>query len=172
MMFKNSKPLLFILSLVSLTLLAVLVMGTYSIQLKNKEASELLNLADSDAETRILAQSILTVQSSAAEDLAAFDGFVLSDNNLVPLIESIEGVGRVLGLDTNIISVGKTEDKKSAELGMIRMVMETQGSWAQTLSFLRAIESLPNRVVIDELGFSKAEVGWRLRIVLSLYSFN
>ncbi|MDO8589927.1 MAG: hypothetical protein Q7R69_01485 [bacterium] len=172
MILKNSKPLLIILSLISISLLAVLVLGAYRIQLKNKEASELLNLADRAAEARTLAQSIRTVQSSAAEELAAFDSFTLSDSKLVPLIESVEGVGKALGLNTDIVSVGKIEDKKAVEPAMIRIVMETQGSWAQNLSFLRAIESLPNRVVIDELGLSKAEVGWRLRMVLSLYSFN
>ncbi len=172
MIFKNSKLLLTILSLISIILLAVLILGTYNIQLKNKEASELLNLADEAAEAKILSQSIRMMQSNSAEDIAAFGSLTLSGDNLVPLIESIEGAGQTLGLDTKIVSVGKIEDKKSVEPDIIRIVMETQGPWASTLSFLRAIESLPHRVMIDESSLSRDEVGWRLKIVLSLYSFD
>lgn len=179
MTFNNSKLLLAALSLVSIILLAVLILGTYNIQLKNKEASELLNLADEVAETKILSQSIRMMQSNSAEDIAAFDSLTLSGDNLVPLIEDIEGAGQTLGLDTKIISVGKIEDKKSVEPDIIRIVAETQGPWAPTLSFLRAIESLPHRVMIDESSLSRNEIGpasdgasWRLKIVLSLYSFD
>jgi len=143
MTFNNSKLLLAILSLVSIMLLAVLILGTYNIQLKNKEAFALLNLANEAAETKILSQSVRMIQKNAAEDIAAFDSLTLSGDNLVPLIEDIEGAGQTLGLDTKIVSVGKIEDKKSVEPDIIRIVMETQGSWAPTLSFLRAIESLP-----------------------------
>lgn len=172
MIFRNSKLPLTILSLVSASLLVVFTLGIYNIRVENKETRELLDLADHVAEVRILAQSIRMVQNDAEQDLEAFDDLVLSGDKLVSLIESIEGAGRALGLDTNILSVGKIEDKKSVEPDVVRIVMETQGPWASTLSFLRAIESLPHRVMIEESSLSKEEVGWRSRIVLSLYSFD
>lgn len=172
MTLNHSKWLLIILSLISMIILAVLILGVYNIQAKNKEASVLLNLADHAAKARTLAQSIRMMQNNAAKDIAVFDNLTLSGDKLVPLIESIEGVGRTLGLDTKIVSVGKIEDKKSLEPDMIRMVMETQGPWAPTLSFLRAIESLPHRVMIDESSLSRVEVGWRLRTAFSFYLFN
>lgn len=172
MIFNNSKVTLAILALVSAVLLTVLILGAYKVQLKNKEASELLNLANQAAEARILAQSIRTAQNDAAEDIAAFDRLALSSDKLVPLIESIEKAGRRLDLDTRIVSVGKMEDKKSVEPDIIRVVMETQGSWPRTLSFLHAIESLPHRVMMEETSLSRVGSGWRLRIVLALYSFD
>ena len=164
--------LLIILSLVTIVLLAVLAMGVYSIRVTNKEASRLTNLADHAAETEILVQSIRAVQNDAAEDIEAFDNLVLADDKLVPLIESIEGTGRALGLETSILSVGKIEDEKSAESPLVRIVMETQGPWAETFSFIQAVESLPHRVILDESSFSKEETGWRSRIILSLYLFD
>ena len=172
MIFNNSKLSLIILALASLILLAILTLGVYDIQAKNRKASELLNLANQAAEARTLARSIRMMQDSAAEDLTTFDNLTLSDDKLVPLIEEIEWAGRALGLDTSIVSVGKIEDKKSIEPDIIRIVMETQGSWTPTFSFLRAIESLPHRVTIEESSLSKTEFGWRSKIVLSLYSFN
>ena len=172
MILNNSKLLLMALSLILIILLTIVALGIYDIKVKNKETFKLLNKADSVAETENLAQSIRVMQASAAEDITAFDNLVLVGDKLVPLIESIEEVGRELGLDTNIVSVAKIEDKKSVEPDIIRIVVETQGSWAPTLSFLRAIENLPYRVMIDESSLSKGEVDWRLRITLSLYSFD
>lgn len=172
MTMNNSKTLLVAVSLVSVTLLAILVFGVYSIQVKNEKTSALLNSADSSAETAVLVQSIRAVQKSAGEDIQALEGFVLTESKLVPFIESIEKTGQVLGLDTNILSVEETVSKKLGEPKIVRIVIEAKGSWSGTLSFLRAIESLPHKVMIEESSFSKEETGWRLRIVLSLYSFD
>ncbi|MDO8728919.1 MAG: hypothetical protein Q7K26_03415 [bacterium] len=186
MIFKNSKLLLVTLSLISIIFISILVWETYNIQLKNKETSERRSLADNDAKIESLNQSIRMVQTNATEDLAVLDGLTLSSDNLTPLIENIEGAGQIFGLDSNIVSVEKIEDKKSSEPDIVRIVVETRGPWAQTLSFLHAIESLPHRVMIDESSLVTDEVGpasprqggagdgasWRLKIILSLYSFN
>ncbi len=186
MIFKNSKLLLTILSLVSVVLLATLTLGVYSIRAKNQVVFELLNLVDHAAEAEILARSIRAVQNDAKGDIEAFNNFVFSDDKLVLLIENIEEAGQTLGLDTKIVSVSKIEDKKAVVPDIVRIVMETQGSWAPTLSFFRAIESLPYRVMIDESSLSRVEVGrrldgvgllpdevgWHSRIVLSLYLFD
>ena len=71
MISNHSKSLLVILSLISTVLLAVLVLGVYDIRAKNKETSELLNLADHAAESATLAQSIRTIQNEAEQDLEA-----------------------------------------------------------------------------------------------------
>lgn len=168
----NSKLFLTILSLLSIVLLVVLILDTYNIRIQNRETSELFNSADRAAETRTLVQSTRLLQSNAAEDLATFDRMTLSGDKLVPLIESIEGAGRALGLKVNIVSVGSMENVKSEGLNTIRIVLNVQGSWASTLSFLRAIESLPHRVMIEESSFSKEDIGWRSRIILALYSFD
>ena len=172
MITKSSKPFLVTLSLISLVFLLVLVFGIYDIKAKNKKILELLSEADSASETGELAQSIKTTQTNAGGDLDAFDKLVLTSGKLVPLIESIETAGRGLGLETKIVSVGKIEDKKQGEPSLIRLVLETQGAWAQTLAFLRAIENLPYRVMIDESSLLEVDVNWRLRITLALHSFD
>lgn len=172
MITKNSKLFLITLSLIFLVFLAVAIFGFFDIKAKNKKISELLNEADRVSETGDLAQSIRTIQMNAEKDLVTLDKLVLTNNKLVPLIESIEEAGQELGLETKIISVGKVEDKKSLGPSTIRITLETQGPWAPTLSFLRAIENLPLRVIIDESSFSKVDVYWRLRITLALHSFD
>lgn len=172
MIFKNSKLILTVASFVFFALSAVIIFGIYDIKAKNKKTSELLNEADRLAEAENLTQSIKMIQASVAADLTALDNLVLVNDKLVPLIESVEEAGQELGLDTDIISVEKIVDKKSVEPDIIRIVTETRGPWAPTLSFLRAIESLPHRVTISDASFSKVETNWRSRIVLTLYSFD
>ena len=169
---KHSKSLLAVLSLLTLAVLTVLVLEIYYIWFKNMEISELMSLADHDTEMKILDQSIERYKNNAMEDINAFENSTLSSNRLVPLIESVEKMGQVLDLETHIVSVDKIKDTKSNEPDKIRIVMETQGSWTPTFNFLHAIESLPNRVMIDEASLSKEEDSWRMKIILSLYSFN
>lgn len=119
-----------------------------------------------------LARSMRMIQDEAGGVLEAFNKLVLTSDKLVPLIESIEKTGRGLGLDTSILSVAKTENTGSGEPDVARIVIETQGPWAGVLSFLRTVENLPHRVMIEESSFSRAEVGWRSRIVLALYLFD
>lgn len=140
--------------------------------LKNKETSKLLNLADSTAESKLLVQNIRTVQNDAAEEIKSFDNIVLSDDKLVSFIENIENLSRARSLEISIASVDKVEDKKALEPHLVRIVMETQGSWSDNFAFLRAIESLPYRVMIESSNFAKEEDTWRLRITLILYVFN
>ena len=172
MISKNLKFLLVLLLLVALALLAALALGIYSIQAQNKKTSELLQLADQAVEVSILAQSIRIAKNNAVDDLEVFDRITLSNDTLVPLIEKIEETGQTLGLETKIISVSKIEDKKSIEPDIVRIVIEAQGAWGGAFTFLHAIESLPNRVMIDESILSKVGDGWRLRITLVLYSFD
>lgn len=172
MILRNSKLILMTLSLLLLIIIATIIFAVYDIRAKNKETSILLNEADHVSEVRNLFQSIRTAQNNAKEDLADFNNLLLSSDYLISLIEDIERAGRTLGLETSIISVGKVEAKESPQSDMINIVMETQGSWAPTLSFLRTIESLPYRVMISESGLSKVDSSWRLRVILSLYLFD
>ena len=172
MILKNSKPFLFIVLSISIGLLVILIMEIYSIKIKDQEASELINLANQDTKVEILAKSIRTIQNNPTDHISTFDALTLSNEKLVPFIESLEEAGQIFDLETDVVSVEKLGGKKAVEPDIIRIVMETRGAWTPTFSFIRAVESLPHRVMIDELNLSKDENYWRLKIVLSFYSFN
>lgn len=148
-------------------LMAFLLLDIYNIRAKNKETSRLLNQADEAAEVGVLVQSIRLIQNNAREDLEAFEELALSDSKIVPLIESIEKAGQSLGVKTEIASVEKTDEPQQ-----LNLIIETEGSWAGTLSFLKAIESLPHRVMVKSVNVSKDESLWSATIALSLYLFN
>jgi Tfp pilus assembly protein PilO len=172
MTFSRSKSLLLVLSLISVILITVFVLGVYSIRAKNEKISGLLNLADQVAEAKTLSQSIKAAQHTASEEIKAYNDLILSEYKLVPLIEDIEDSGRALGLDIDILSVGEVKDSGTSGPQKIRMAIETRGSWARSFSFVYVIESLPHRVIVDEIILSKEGDGWHSKIALSFYLFD
>ncbi len=172
MIFKNTRLRLIVLSVIALLLLGFLGFDLYNIRAKNDTTSKLLTLADQEAEEKILVQSIRLIQNNAREDIEAFEGIVLSDDGVVRMIESVERAGQSLGLETEIISVEKTGEETLDNPQKIRLVIESNGLWAATFSYLRAIESLPHRVMIEKVDFSKGKDVWHSRIALSLYLFK
>ena len=168
----HTKSLIAILSLILVILVAVIVLGIYDMRAKNKETSRLLNLADEAAQIEVTAQSIRATQNDAGLDLETFDSLILSSDRLVTLIEDVEDVGRRLDLGIETLSVVEVNDSGSKGSRTVRIVMETDGSWSSTLSFIRAVENLPHRVLIDETSLTKKEDGWNLRMAFSLYLFD
>ena len=169
---KSSKVLLLILSLVALLLLAFLSLDVYNIRLKNKETSRLLNQVEQATMERTLFQAVRTLQETGTVEIEAFNNLILTDERLVPTFESIEKAGRALGLKTAITSVDKVDGANGGGPQQINLSIETEGTWAGSLAFLHAVESLPHRVIMNDVDFSKRGELWLSRINISLYSFN
>ncbi len=172
MTLNRTKSFLIVSFIVAITLLATLIFVVYSIRSKNRQASELLNTADRIAEATVLADSIDNIKAEAGSDLEALEDLTLSSDKLIVFIESIEDVGRQLKLDMNISSVERVEDKKATEPSVFRMVLDARGSWLSTFAFLRALENLPYRVMVDEINLSRVEIGWQAKVILSIHSFE
>lgn len=171
MIYQNSKLSFVFLILIATALLVVLFIESYSIYSKNEESRELINSVNQMTESRNLVSSIKSVQNNSAEDLVALENFVLSDEKLVSLIEKIEGAGQ-RGMDVSIVSVEKIENKEPVGPGLVRIIIDAQGSWSETLAFVRTIENLPYLMMVDESTLFRNESGWRSRIVLLLHLFD
>jgi hypothetical protein len=168
----SSKFRLVILSLVVLIMLASLIIVFYRLSSESKEASRLLNLIGQTEKEIALIDSARLFRDSAQEEIAAFESLVLSENKLVSVIESIEGAGRALSLETEIVSVSKVGDAPEGEPQEIEITIESNGSWTGNFSFLKAIENLPYQVKVREASFLKAPETWRSHISISLSTFN
>ena len=179
MILKNSKFLLIVFSLIAAASLALLIFGAYDIRMTNEETSNILNESDQVAEERIVLQSIRVIQNESRDELEVLQSFVVSEDALVPLLESIEGIGRELGLESEIVSVdnasvaptsrARSIQEEKAEL--IRIVIEAEGSWSSVFNFVQAIERLPYKVTIEEASLSKDE-DWSSRIVILVNTFQ
>ena len=179
MIFKNSKFLLVVFSLTASVSLAVLVFAAYDIRRTNEETSGILNTSDQIAEERILLQSIRVIQNESREELMFLEGFVVSDDTLVPLLDSIESIGQELGLESEILSVedaslaptSRARSRENQEAKLLRIVVEAKGSWSGVFNFTKALENLPYKVTVEEVNLSKDE-GWSSRMVILVNTFK
>lgn len=161
-----------LLSLAALSLIVLLGFDLYSIRSKNKEASRLLNLTEESSKGEVASQSIRIQREASKEEIEAFEAIALSEAGLVSVIESLESAGRTLGLVTEIISVTQEGEVPAGEPQKIRIVVEGIGGWGGAYSLLKAVESLPQRVIIEEASLTKDGTAWKSRIDFSLHSFN
>lgn len=169
-MIKNSKIKAAVLALVAIALIVLVVIDIFNIKSKNEETSALLIVADESVKEKILVQSAREFMNNAKGEILAFEGFVLSDEDLVATIEKIENAGERLGLEANIASVEKMSD--GGKTSNVSFIVETEGGWNGTFAYLKALEALPNRVIFDEVHLRKEEGIWVSRIGISLYNFK
>ena len=172
MIFKDSKFILLLLVFIFLFLLALGTLGLYQTMAKSKQSMNLLVEANRIARERDSAQLIKIVQNETAEDLVSFNKIILSREKLVPFIDNIEELGRKLNLKADTLSVGNSGNQQSPGPEVITLTIESEGSWGSTITFIKAIENLPQRVIIKSVDLSKSESGWRLKITFSLYLFD
>jgi hypothetical protein len=172
MIFKNSKISLILLSSVALVLVGLVVFDINNVRMKNEETSRLLLLADQASEEKAAVQGVRVARNNVTEEIAAFEDVALTDAKLVSTIETIESAGRRLGLATRIVSVEKSGEESGEPYQKVILLVETKGSWPGTHTFLKAMESLPNRADFDEMHLQKEGGVWNARIGISLYSFK
>jgi hypothetical protein len=168
----NTKSILVLFSLLSLVLFGVLSMGFYKIRIKNEETYKLLNTVSQADQAEILAQTIEAARTKAALDLETLNKLTFEEAKTVSLIEDVEQAGRDLGVRTQINAVNKTSLPNSPELELFKMTIEARGTWQNTFSYLKALESLPYRIVMENTNLKKEENEWVLRIVMGLHSFK
>jgi hypothetical protein len=167
----NTKVRVGVLSAGALVLLAVFALNVRNIGVKNAETARLLSEYGEIEKTEEAANTIRSLRASASADIESLESLTLSNDRLVPLIESIEEAGRSLDLNLKITSVEKREESEGSPQ-TIRIAIEAVGDWGGTFTLPHAIESLPYRVMIENATLAKGEEGWRENIILSLHSFK
>ncbi len=170
---KNNTTIvrLILASLAALAMLAFLVLGWLHVKKVNRETAGLSVAAGESARLETEERMIRNIRSEAAAEIRAFEAFTLDNEKLVSLIESVEETGRALKLDLKIDSVEKKESEGAAPQ-VIRIAVSAQGSWASAYMFLRAVEALPYRVMIERVNLTKDNAAWSETVVFSVHSFK
>ena len=168
----SSKLKLTFLSLVALVLLGLGMWAFFIIQSENRETSRLLNEVSQAVENESKIKSIEQVRNTASADIEMFESFILTDDRIVSAIEKIESAGRALGLETEIVSVDNVSNEVEENPQKIHLVVEAEGSWSESFSFLKAVENLPYKISLEDVSLVKTSTAWQSKITLSLYSFK
>src|SRR3989344_6641133 len=170
-MIKNSRLTMIIMVPAVLIFVALFIASIYSIRGKSKEASKLLNTSREAETIEVRAKAVRALRSELTEEFEIFKELVLSEDKIVDLIEIIEGAGVSLGVETKVISVAKV-DAKNQSPKVIKMIVETNGSWPLTLAMSQALESLPYKVTVEEVSINKDGGEWSSRTALLLNYFK
>lgn len=171
MIHSSSKRTLRSVSLVALLLLLVNSYVAYRLYDGSNEIRALVISAGEVDKKELLAGSIRTIQNMAAEELSVFEKFTLTDNELVAVIEDIEGVGQNLGLEIDIKAVDK-EGEGSKNMQKIRITLSSRGAWPASTLFFRALENLPYLVTFESVSLDKRLNLWEGEFALILSTFN
>ena len=148
----KNKTIIFLLSAIFFVVLAILVYGVYEIRSENQKISDISNQADEATRESAVAGSIRSIKNSYAPSINKIESLVITSDKLVPFIESIEKLGKDMGLTikTTSVSLDKTDSSKEIKYpSRVHISIETDGPWGGSLSFLAALENLPTKVFVD-----------------------
>ena len=154
-----------------LIFVALFISSIYSIRGKNNETSKLLNTSREADTIEVRAKAVRALRSELTEEFEIFKELILSEDKIVDLIEIIEGAGVSLGVETKVVSVAKV-DAKNQSPKVIKMIVETNGSWPLTLAMSQALEGLPYKVTVEEVSINKEGSEWSSRTALLLNYFK
>jgi Tfp pilus assembly protein PilO len=82
-----------------------------------------------------------------AEQESRVASYLVSSSEIVPFLESLEGVGDVLGAEVDVVSVGDSPDTS----GRIPLSLSISGSFNAVMRTVGAIEHHPNDVRVTSL---------------------
>jgi len=159
-----TKTILISLSLIILILFGFLFYVLYKIRTQNQKVINLEVQAEELKQMDNIAQTIRFTKNNTGDDLARLDNLILSQDKIVPFIENVEGIGKQMGLKTQITSVSTDETNVFVEI-------DTEGEWIRSMDFVHAVENLPLKVTIDEMAITflgDLSQKWHTRISLSL----
>ena len=173
----STKLIVILLSTTTVLFALIFVYAMYDIEKKNKQTSALLVTAQERAGQELLIQAIRITQNSAKGEISSLDDLVLRERELVTLIEDLEGLGKRLGLEVRTLSVSAGEQPSSGgavsgEPRRVGLSIEAVGSWDGAVNFLKAIETLPQRVMISETNLAKRSDDWYVKADFALYIFD
>jgi len=172
-MLKNSKLTLIALGSAVLLTLAVFIFALRYLENKNEKILSQNEEVNELLVEKSLAESLTTLEKTSGPELQAFEALVLTEQGLVPLIEDLEGKGRNLGLDLEVVSVDKEKSESLPEgVEILKIAIKAQGSWSSTYALLKSIESLPHLVTFDKVNFHKEGGSWNLEVAFSTHIFK
>ena len=169
MMLSNSKLRTYTIFLADMILIAVFVWALLSIKIQNAETKTLLQATENAGKEERLALNVRHLKATAGTEIEAFEERMLMEENVVSIIESIESAGKDLGVALEILSVDKVEGEKPQKLNIS---LEAKGSWDSIFSFIRSVESLPQRVSVENIDLHKEGSGWRIQLSFTLLTFD
>jgi len=156
----STKQIIIIFGIIILLLLGLHYFVFYFIK---STAIEVLNI---ERDIKSTQAQVIEFSKYTPEDLNALARSVsakfISSGDFVEFIQGIETKGRAQNLVVTVRSVAtepRSADSPNDDKEILRLQLETRGSWADTLRFVYYLEHLPYKIAVRQLKLVKSANG-------------
>ena len=93
-----------------------------------------------------------TLLSETAEERAQLDSLLLADNEIVPFLEHIEGVGQIANVIADVKTVDVIETVETQDVyEWLKISVTAEGSLSEVYHFLSLLEHIPLAFVMERV---------------------
>ena len=162
---KRNKELLIITAILAVVALALYGFLFLEVKRKNESISNLRNEIELQEKQEHLLRSVKTTADASAALRTKIDTYIVAQDGTAEFIEMIQAIGRRGAVAVTVDSVEAVALPAAKDMEELRIVMHTEGSWADSIRFLGTLELLPvehsfERVRIERPRASE-NVRWR-----------
>lgn len=168
----KTKQIFSVLIIINLILLAGLVGVYYFLENRTAEAAQLGGRVDSVQNRQQRESTLNKLVDDTAEARETLDEFFVQPNEAARFITTIEGLAKETGVQLEIGNVsiqssqsgGATEDDTSGDatektdnmFENLELTLQANGSWQQTIHFVRMLELLPKQTKINSVSIEQS----------------
>ena len=168
----NSVTRTIIVGLIFLIMLGGVGYELYYIKSADSAVRNAISKADEQIGSDSRARSVVYLQNNSVEEIKVLDKAILTKDELVTFVESLETMGRNMGLVVAISSITKEGNKSSTSTPeVVRITVDATGPWGESLHFINLLENLPYKIGIDKVDFNIDEKGWRSNTTIKITTY-
>ncbi len=117
-----------------------------------RQSSQILAEVTLESNKKLHERELTATYADTLSDRTRVTSFVVSEDKIVPFIESIEKIGTDSGTDLEISAIGTEKSTtQDAGFGHIAAHIDVKGSWTNVMRALLLIENMPYSAVINNV---------------------
>lgn len=123
----------------------------------DETVSSRLAQIESGVKTEEVLRSLKVLMDDTKKERDQIALIFVQPNGTVDFIETVESMGRIAGIKLEVESVGVNalKEKMSSSTELFRISLKTQGSWENTMHLLSLLESMPHKILFENVRLGK-----------------
>lgn len=118
-----------------------------------RQSSQILAEVTLESNKKLHERELTATYADTLSDRTRISGFVVSEEKIVPFIESVEKIGTDSGTDLEISAIGteKAAAQDTTGFGHIAAHLDIKGSWSNVMRALLLVENMPYSVTVNNV---------------------
>jgi hypothetical protein len=153
---EKTKKNIIMAIIINLIIWSAVVFIAWDIKLINRQIVSSLASSEKDLKKD---ESLRTIKKSLADNaelIGKINSYFVTPDEVVSFIELIENLGKESGVSLSIGSVTTGPDSKNKDdfKEVMKLRLETLGTWRDTYQFLSIIENLPYKETVEQVSLN------------------